>query len=107
MIFSSERGAGASSFTGSGIVSIAGFGSSSGTTRLLKTANCRSTESAEPSASNSYSPNLILSRSFHKYAHVFLGSGRGLKLGKKAGEVAPGECPLEGLTEDLPMILEV
>jgi len=48
-----------------------------------------------------------LSRSFHKYAHVFLGSGRGLKLGKKAGEVAPGECPLEGLTEDLPMILEV
>ncbi|SRR6266446_476145 len=52
-----------------------------------------------------FSPSL--SRSFHKYAHVFLGSGRGLKLGKKAGEVAPGECPLEGLTEDLPMILEV
>ena len=48
-----------------------------------------------------------LSRPFHKYAHVFLGRGRGLKLGKKAGEVAPGECPLEGLTEDLPMILEV
>ena len=52
---------------------------------------------------------LVLSRSFHKYAHVFLGlgSGRGLKFGEKASEIAPSECPLERFAESLPMILEI